>query len=57
MEARPRVMALGAVVDLARQHFAAVKVEQLTSVEHAKLNTTSLNKAAKGTTEVLVICR
>jgi hypothetical protein len=57
MEARPRVMALDAVVSLARQHFKDVQVEQLASLEHMKLNTTSLNKAAKGTTEVLLLCR
>lgn len=57
MEARPRVMALDAVVSLAKQHFSDVQVEQLESVEHMKLNTTSLNKAAKGTTEMLLLCR
>lgn len=57
MEARPRVMALDAVVGLALQHFNDVRVEQLASLEHMKLNTTSLNKAAKGTTEVLLLCR
>ncbi|MGE0257201.1 MAG: DNA adenine methylase [Alphaproteobacteria bacterium] len=57
MEARPRVMALDAVVSLAEQHFKDVQVEQLASLEHMKLNTTSLNKAAKGTTEVLLLCR
>lgn len=55
--ARPRVMALDSVVALARQHFREVWVERLASVEHMKLNTVSLNKAAKGTTEVLVLCR
>ena len=57
MEARPRVMALHAVVSLAKQHFKDVQVEQLASLEHMKLNTTWLNKAAKGTTEVLLLCR
>ncbi len=57
MEARPRVMALDAVVSLAQQHFTDVQVEQLASLEHMKLNTTSLNKATKGTTEVLLLCR
>lgn len=57
MEARPRVMALDAVVSLAQQHFKEVRVDQLVSLEHMKLNTTSLNKAAKGTTEVLLLCR
>lgn len=57
LEARPRVMALEAVVSLARQHFKDVRVEQLASLEHMKLNTTSLNKAANGTTEVLLLCR
>ncbi len=57
IEARPRVMALDAVVSLAKQHFIDVRVEQLASLEHMKLNTTSLNKAAKGTTEVLLLCR
>lgn len=57
MEARPRVMALDAVVSLAKQHFSDVQVEQLESLEHMKLNTTSLNKAAKGTTEMLLLCR
>jgi hypothetical protein len=57
MEARPRVMALDAVVSLAKQHFSDVQVEQLESLEHMKLNTTSLNKAAKGTTELLLLCR
>jgi hypothetical protein len=56
MEARPRVMALDAVVSLAKQQFKDVRVEQLASLEHMKLNTTSLNKAAKGTTEVLLLC-
>ncbi len=57
VEARPRVMALEAVISLARQHFNDVRIEQLASLEHMKLNTTSLNKAAKGTTEVLLLCR
>lgn len=57
MEARPRVMALPAVVSLAQQHFKDVRVEQLATLEHMKLNRTSLNKAAKGTTEVLLLCR
>ncbi len=57
MEARPRVMALDAVISLANQHFKDVRVEQLASLEHMKLNTTSLNKAAKGTTEMLLLCR
>ncbi len=57
MEARPRVMALDTVIGLAKQHFKDVRVEQLASLEHMKLNTTSLNKAAKGTTEVLLLCR
>lgn len=56
-EARPRVMTLDAVASLAKQHFNDVRVEQLASLEHMKLNTTSLNKAAKGTTEVLLLCR
>jgi len=57
MGARPRVMALDTVVELAQQHFGEVRVEQLMNVDHMKLNTTSLNKSAKGTTEVLVLCR
>jgi hypothetical protein len=57
MEARPRVMALDAVISLAKQHFEDVRVQQLASLEHTKLNRTSLNKAAKGTTEVLLLCR
>ena len=57
MEARPRVMALDAVVELARHHFENVSVEQLTSLEHMKLNTVALNKASKGTNEVLLLCR
>ena len=56
-EARPRVMALNAVVALAKQHFKDIQLEQLASLEHMKLNTTSLNKAAKGTTEMLLLCR
>ncbi len=56
MEARPRVMALDAVVSLAKQHFKDVQVEQLATLEHMKLNVTSLNKASKGTTEVLLLC-
>lgn len=57
MEARPRVMALDAVVGLAKRHFREVNVELLTDLEHMKLNSSSLNKAAKGTTEVLLLCR
>lgn len=57
VEARPRVMALDAVVSLATQHFKEVRVEQLLTLEHMKLNTMSLNKASKGTTEVLLLCR
>ncbi|MBI1220492.1 MAG: hypothetical protein GC186_18330 [Rhodobacteraceae bacterium] len=57
MEARPRVMALDAVVSLAQQCFKEVRVEQLANLEHMKLNKTPLNKAAKGTTEVLLLCR
>jgi hypothetical protein len=50
-------MALDTVVSLAKQHFKNVQVEQLANLDHMKLNTTSLNKAAKGTTEVLLLCR
>ena len=57
MEARPRVMALDTVVSLAKQHFKDVQIEQLAKLDHMKLNTTSLNKAAKGTTEILLLCR
>jgi adenine-specific DNA-methyltransferase len=57
MEARPRVMPLQGVVTLAKEHFGDVQVEELSNFEHMKLNTTSLNKAAKGTTEVLLLCR
>jgi adenine-specific DNA-methyltransferase len=57
MEARPRVMALDAIVKIAQQYFKDVRVEQLASLEHVKLNATSLNKAGRGTTEVLLVCR
>lgn len=57
IEARPRVMPLQAVVDLAKEHFGVVEVEELSNLDHMKLNTASLNKATKGTTEVLLICR
>lgn len=57
VEARPRVMALDAVINLAKQHFGDVQMEQLSTLEHMKLNTTSLNKASKGTTEILLLCR
>lgn len=56
-EARPRVMALDAIVSLASKHFKDVQVEQLARLEHMKLNTIALNKPAKGTTEVLLLCR
>jgi hypothetical protein len=56
MEARPRVMALDAIMRLAREYFEDVRVEQLSNLKHMKLNATSLNKAAKGTTEVLLLC-
>lgn len=56
-EARPRVMSLDAIVKLAKKHFENVQVQELTSLAHMKLNTTSLNKAAKGTTEILLLCR
>lgn len=56
-QARPRVMGLEEVVSLARKYFGDVQVELLTNVEHMKLNTASLNKAGKGTTEVLILCR
>ena len=57
MEARPRVMPLQNVVNLAKEHFVDVQVEELSNLEHMKLNSMSLNKAAKGTTEVLLLCR
>lgn len=57
IEARPRVMPLDAVISLAKEHFKKVDVELLANLDHMKLNTTSLNKAAKGTTEVLLLCR
>lgn len=56
-QARPRVMALDKVVSLARQYFGDVQVEELSNLDHMKLNTTLLNKAGKGTTEVLLLCR
>ena len=56
MEARPRVMSLDAVIGLAQQYFKNVKVQELANLEHMKLNTTSLNKAAKGTNEVFLLC-
>lgn len=56
LEARPRVMALEAVVSLAKRYFSNVQVEYLDSLEHMKLNTATLNKAGKGTSEVLLLC-
>lgn len=57
MGARPRVMALDTVVSLAKQYFRDVWVEQLVNLDHMKLNAASLNKAANGTTEILLLCR
>jgi adenine-specific DNA-methyltransferase len=57
MEARPRVVPLQGVVTLAKEYFNDVQIEVLSDLEHMKLNRTSLNKAAKGTTEVLLLCR
>ena len=56
MEARPRVMALEAVTQLAREHFAEVRVDVIDNFDHMKLNTVALNKVAKGTNEVLITC-
>lgn len=57
MHARPRVMELDQVVELAQKHFSDIQLKQLSNLEHMKLNRASLNKAAKGTTEVLLLCR
>ena len=44
-------------IGVAEDYVNLPQEEQLPSLEHMKLNTTSLNKAAKGTTEVLLLCR
>lgn len=56
MEARPRVMALEAVTQLAREHFSNVRVDVIDNFDHMKLNTVALNKVARGTNEVLITC-
>lgn len=57
VEARPRVMSVSDVAALARESFASVEVTTLDSLDHMKLNATALNKSARGTHEVLFLCR
>ena len=55
-EARPRVMSLNSVTEIAQEYFINVHVEILDNLDHTKLNSIALNKVGKGTSEVLVIC-
>lgn len=57
VEARPRVMSVDDVVALARNSFNHVAVASLASLDHMKLNVSALNKANRGTHEVLISCR
>jgi len=56
-EARPRLLSIAQIEELASQHFRTVKVVSI-DIAHSKLNTTTLN-VEKSTTEaeVLISCR
>ena len=56
-EARPRLMQVDALVQMARQFYDWVDLESVTGVAHSKLNRTSLNFGKPDEAEVLLICR
>lgn len=56
-KARPRLMQIGELVEMARTHFEFVELESVTGVAHSKLNHTSLNFGKPDEAEVLLICR
>lgn len=55
--ARPRVMTLDAIRQIALEHFNAVDIENIGAISHSKLNHSSRILGEAGDAEVLFICR
>lgn len=55
--ARPRLLSIKDISDLAAQFFSQVAISNVKSFEYSKLNHRSINKAEAGTTEVIISCR
>ena len=56
-DARPRLLTVEEITSLAEREFSSVKVEQVGSFSHNKLNNARLNKARTQFAESLFICR
>jgi adenine-specific DNA-methyltransferase len=56
-KARPRVVSIGDVRDIAAKHFPSVALQELHNSAHNKFNNATLSKATGGTAEVLLVCR
>ena len=57
IEGRPRVLAIKDLLNIAKNVFSRVSVEEVSSLVHSKLNRENLNKNSGGTTEVLITCQ
>lgn len=55
--ARPRLMTVEALVDLARKHFSGVDAISAGKIAHNKLNTTDLNFEMSYDAEILLVCK
>lgn len=54
--ARPRVIGIDELIKIASRYFSHVRIQEIENAQHAKLNSSPLNKAASGTTEILLLC-
>jgi adenine-specific DNA methylase len=57
VEARPRVLSIKSVREIAHRHFSNVDICEIQNSAHNKLNSTRLNKTGGGTAEVLLVCQ
>ncbi len=55
--ARPRLMAIKDIAELARRSFGQVKVETAGRIAHSKLNRSDMNKAISYDAETFLICK
>ena len=56
-EARPRVMTVDQIAELAKQHYPFVDIRSAGEVFHSRLNKTELNKEIDYEAETLIVCR
>lgn len=55
--ARPRVLSVSDVREIAARHYPSVDVRVLENSAHNKLNAARLNKGGGGTAEILLVCK